>query len=254
MKNQEVIRTFETRVFLDELGLSILGEMAEIYAHTMHTLFAQIQAKKNPKELKSNFLKKYEITGRQFNAIQTQLEGKIDSIKARISLLIEAKKERIARLEKKMPHHKKKPELFHQKQRKLASLTQELESLVKDQKEGVVRLCFGSKKFWRAQFFLKENGYASHKEWLQDWQASRAKELFFLGSHEEMQGNQTCSAFLQEDGSISLRIRLTNGLAKKHGKYLWIYGVRFTYGEKEVLRELEAHKLKKGKALSFKKN
>ncbi len=78
-----------------------------------------------------------------------------------------------------------------------------------------------------------------------------AKELFFLGSHEEMQGNQTCSAFLQENGSIALRVRLTNGLVEKYGKYLWLYGIRFTYGEKEVLKALEAHKLKKGKALSF---
>jgi IS605 OrfB family transposase len=251
MKKEEIIRTFETRVFLDELGLSILDEMAKIYANVMHALFAQFRAGKNFSELKSGFLKSYEITGRQFNAIHTQLDGKIDSIKARVPLIIEAKKEKIARLEEKMPRHKKKPELFHQKQRSLARLKQELKSLENDQANGIIKLCFGSKKLWRAQFNLEENGYVNQEEWLQDWQDARAKELFFLGSHEEMQGNQTCSAFLQENGTIALRIRLSNALAEKHGKYLWIHGVRFNHGEKEVLKALEAHKLKKGKALSF---
>ena len=251
MKKQEAIRTFETRVSLDELGLSILGEMAKIYAHIMHSLFAQFRAGKNLSKLKSSFLKSYGITGRQFNAIHTQLDGKIDSIKARIPLLIEAKKEKIARLEEKLPCHKKKPKLFHQKKRSLASLKQKLESLENDQKHGIIRLCFGSKKLWRAQFHLEENDYASQEEWMQDWQDARAKELFFLGSHEETQGNQTCSAFLQENGTIALRIRLPNALDEKYGKYLWIHGVQFNYGEKEVLKALEAHKLKKGKALSF---
>ncbi len=54
-----------------------------------------------------------------------------------------------------------------------------------------------------------------------------------------MQESQSCSAFLQEDGTISLWVWLTNGLASKYGKYFWMHGIRFTYGDKEVLAALE---------------
>ena len=98
MKEQvDPIRTFEARTPLDDLGLCILKDMAEIYSEVIHTLFAHIQRGKNPKDLKSDFLKKYGITGRQFNAIRNQLDGKIASIEARIPLLIEDKKEKIQR-------------------------------------------------------------------------------------------------------------------------------------------------------------
>lgn len=246
------IKTFETRVIFGEEDPAILSEMAGIYSHIMHKLFAATQSGEDSSKLKSSYLEDYEITGRQFNAIESQLKGKIASIEARLPELIKDKEEKISRLEKKMPYYEKNGgERAHRKKRKLTSLREQLADLKKDLQEGRIRLCFGSKKLWRAQFNLKENGYSCHKEWLQDWKESRAREIFFLGSHEEIQGNQSCSAFIQEDGSISLRIRLTNGLAKKHGKYFWIHGVHFVYGNKEIQNALEAHKQKKGQALSF---
>ena len=253
MKEQvDPIRTFEARTPLDDLGLCILKDMAEIYSEVIHTLFAHIQRGKNPKDLKSDFLKKYGITGRQFNAIRNQLDGKIASIEARIPLLIEDKKEKIARLEKKIPHYEKKPKIAHQKKRKLTTLKMDLEQLEKERDAGTVKMCFGSKKLWRAQFALEENGYESHKEWLDDWQEARSREIFFLGSHEESQGNQSCSLFEQEDGNFKLRVRLPNALEKKYGtKYLWIRDIKISYGRKEILAALELHKEKKGKALSF---
>ena len=246
------IKTFETRITLGEEGLSILSAMAGIYSHVMHKLFADIQRGENSSKLKSAYLQKYDITGRQFNAIESQVEGKISSIEARLPELIKDKEEKISRLEKKMPYYEKNGgERAHHKKRRLASLKEDLAFLKKDLQEGRIRLCFGSKKLWRAQFNLEANGYTCHADWLKDWKESRAREIFFLGSHEEMQGNQSCSAFLQEDGTISLRVRLTNGLASKYGKYFWIHGIRFTYGNKEVLAALEAQRQKKGDALSF---
>ena len=47
---------------------------------------------------------------------------------------------------------------------------------------GRLRLCFGSKKLWRAQHSLEANGYADHAEWLTDWRDARGNEFFVLGS------------------------------------------------------------------------
>ena len=94
-------------------------------------------------------------------------------------------------------------------------------------KDGIVRLCFGSKKLFRAQFHLEENGYASHQAWLSEWQAARNSQFFVLGSKDETAGCQGCVATVGADGSISLRLRLPNALP---GKYTVLSGLWFAHG------------------------
>ena len=48
-------------------------------------------------------------------------------------------------------------------------------------------------------------------------------------------------AQVADDGSLTLRVRLPDCLAEKHGKYLVIQGVRFAYGEEQVLAALESN-------------
>jgi hypothetical protein len=55
-----------------------------------------------------------------------------------------------------------------------------------DHKAGKVRLCFGSKKLFNAQFDLQANGYADHAGWKYDWLNARSDQFFVLGSHVEI--------------------------------------------------------------------
>ena len=128
----------------------------------------------------------------------------------------------------------------HQKKRRLANLRHRLVGLEADIAEGRVRLCFGSKKLRRKQqHYLEQNGYASHAEWLQDWQDARSNEFFVLGSRDETAGYQLCVASIADDGSLTLR--LPDCLAEQHGKYLVIEGVRFAYGHEQVLAGLQSY-------------
>ena len=127
----------------------------------------------------------------------------------------------------------------HQKKRRLANLRHRLVGLEADIAEGRVRLCFGSKKLWRKQHHLEQNGYHSHAEWLQDWQDARSNEFFVLGSRDETSGCQLCVASIADDGSLTLR--LPDCLAEQHGKYLVIEGVRFAYGHERVLAGLQSN-------------
>ena len=106
---------------------------------------------------------------------------------------------------------------------------------------GRVRLCFGSKRLWRKQYDLEANGYASHEEWLTDWQHARSGEFFVLGSRDETGGCQLCVASVAEDGTLVLRLRMPDCLAEQHGKYLVIEGVRFAYGHEHVLAALQSN-------------
>ena len=104
-----------------------------------------------------------------------------------------------------------------------------------------MRLCFGSRRLWHKQHNLGANGYASHQEWLADWQEARGNEFFVLGSRDENGGCQLCVASVADDGLLTLRLRMPDGLAEQHGKYLTIQGVRFAYGHEQVLAALVSH-------------
>ena len=129
----------------------------------------------------------------------------------------------------------------HQKRRRLANLQSKLAVLEADIAAGRVRLCFGSKKLWRKRHHLETNGYASHEEWLQDWQDARSDEFFVLGSRDETSGCQLCVASIADDGTLTLRLRLPDWLAEQHGKYLVIAGVRFAYGHEQALAALQSN-------------
>jgi IS605 OrfB family transposase len=242
--DKETTRTFETRIKIDSTTDEALHACAHLFAHIKHRLFADIASGKSPGELKNDYLACYEITARQFNALRVQVEGKITSIKKLRPLHIAEAKERISSLVtkiKKLIKAKASPQLIHQKKRRLRRLEQKLEQLKQDHEQGTIRCCFGSKKLFRAQFELEKNGYTSHEEWLKEWQQTRIKELFFLGSKDETAGNQTCTAMLQPNGTLQLRIRLPDAL-KKYGKYLLISEVNFNYGKKEILALLSTPK------------
>ena len=123
----------------------------------------------------------------------------------------------------------------------MANLRQRLAALEADIGTGRVRLCFGSRRLWRKQHHLEANRYSSHEEWLRDWQTARSDEFFLLGSRDETAGCQLCVATVDDDGSLTLRLRLPDCLSGEHGKYLVILGVRFKYGHEQVLTVLESY-------------
>jgi IS605 OrfB family transposase len=235
-------RTYQTRPSLDPMAQEAFRACAELFAHIEHRLLADISKGKTTSELKSSYLVKYGITARQFNAIRVKVEGKLSSIKELRKMQISDLKEQITALETKISKLQKKPLLsllVHQKKRRLHKLQQRLEQLVKDQEQGKISLCFGSKKLFHAQFDLEANNYKTHEEWLESWRHARTSEIFFLGSKDETSGNQTCTASIEGNNHLTLRIRLPDVLHGKFGKYLTIPHIAFSYGHQEILTSLE---------------
>jgi IS605 OrfB family transposase len=248
------IFTYQTRLTVDESSGKILDACAETLSHIERKLFADLSAGKLAAALKSEYLKKYQITARHFNAIRVQIEGKISSIKERQTQLIVETEHKIKDVQKTIQKLTKKnyyPNKLHQKKRLLFNLQNKQQQLKSDKETGKTRLCFGSKRLFRAQFDLNANGYINHEEWLKDWHSARDNSFFLMGSKDESSGNQSCTATLSSDGSLSLRIRLPNCLVEKHGKYLAFSGIRFKYGHQEIVNALKScerrkHRLKLG--------
>jgi IS605 OrfB family transposase len=247
----EMMFTYQTRLQLDEANTAIFDEYAKLFNLVEHSLYAEVARRKTSASCKNSFLKKFGITARQFNACRVNLEGKIAACRAGQEQALTNLKQQLATLDKQIDLLAKKPSkqfVLHQKKRRKIKLSQRLSQLESDIKEKRTRLCFGGKKLFRAQYYLEQNGFCSHEQWAKAWEQSRNSEFFVLGSKDETAGNQTCTARLQENGSLCLRLRLPTALEPKYGKYVDIANVSFAYGHAAILASLHDPE---GKAISF---
>ena len=237
--------TYQTRLEVDNTQENVLQETSSLFGHIERSLFADFSRGSNILKLKSDYLKKYGITARQFNSIRVKLEGKIRSVEALQKERLEEVKAKLETLTKRIHHlsklkHKthKQASSLHQKKRKLSRLTQNQEELASSINQGKVSLCFGSKKLFQKQFYLEENGYTTHENWKEDWEASRANQFYVLGSKDETMGNQSCVMTMQADGSLNLRLRVPDALIEQHGKHIEFRNLRFAYGHAEIQEAL----------------
>jgi IS605 OrfB family transposase len=265
--------TYQTR--LDGVEHSVEEALSDCAAHLSQverSLFAQIQkvgklSGNILNQTKSCFLTRFGISGRHFNSIRVSLQGKIDSYRSNLDRYInetfariEATKKTIEKLTKKEvePEKRQKHLLnLHHKKRRLARQEKRLEQLKSDKNSGQARLCFGSKKLFKAQFNLEANKYNSFEEWKEDWQKARQNQFILVGSKDETAGNQLCTATRQKDGTLTLRLRMPEALAPVHGKYVEIHGVKFEHGQgliEAALQDNEARRVLKNLKRESNKN
>ncbi len=272
--------TYQTRLKNQPDAISgALDDCADLLSRVERQLFAQSQKVDTFKgkvfnQIKSFFLSFFGILSRHFNSINFSLQGKVDSYRFNLDRHIKENKERvdkarqtIEKLSKKTiePNQRQKHlNNIHLKKRRLARLEKRLEHLKSDKATGRVRICFGSKKMFNAQFDLKANGYENIEQWKSYWQKARRNQFILVGSKDETAGNQLCVAKAQKDGSLTLRVRMPNALVPKHGKYVEIHGVKFEYGQdvidatlndneaRRVLKSLKSSETKRyGQAITY---
>ena len=243
-----LVATYQTRIsdygdMVRAGGDATLSASAELYGRVQRKLFADVVAGSSAASLKSDYIREHGIPARMFNGVRVSLEGKVASVRESQRLQQDSLQRRIDRAQRQVSDAAERGrwDQVHQKKRRLANLRSQLVGLEADIAEGLVRLCFGSKKLWRKQHDLEANGYASHEEWLQDWRDARSNEFFVLGSRDETSGCQLCVASIADDGSLTLRLRMPDCLAEQHGKYLVIPHVRFAYGHEHVLAALQSN-------------
>ncbi len=149
--------TYQTRPDLSVDQSAVLDAYAALHGRVQRSLFAAMQAGGKLNNLKRDFLIRFGITARQFNALRIELDGKIASIKERRPELIAESETRIRKAIKvitKLQKSDSRRNKLHHKQRRLATLQHRLAAMKADQQAGTVRLCFGSKKRFHAQYDL----------------------------------------------------------------------------------------------------
>jgi hypothetical protein len=229
---------------------SILGDIGDSYGHIKRSLFKDSVRFGNPPiSFKNEYLRKFGITARQFNAIRFDLDGNIRSAAEVLNRRIENLEDKVRAVKKwlkrqeslirkirknaDLPAHERSRQIHqvrfmvHHKSRKLYSSEMKLASLKDDLKHGRLRICFGSRPLFRKQFSLHDTDYVFHDEWLSDWKEARSSQSFCLGSKDENKGNQTCALF--PDGT--LRVRIPKHLQDKYGRHIVVPSVRYSYGQ-----------------------
>ena len=246
-------RTYTT--ILPENLIPFCEEMGQLFGWVERCLYKDLLRGKKRTQLKKEYQLKYGINARQFNSIYFSIKGKIESrntchdrhkkqIKERIIELSKSIKKLERRLDltrtdkrvkvvgsscasrsKKTTPRQSLLKTIHQKKRKLASLKAQSNQL----DNHAPSLIFGGKKLWKSQFNLRDNGYDSHQDWVEDWQEKRRSNFIFVGSSDEKCGNQICQLSEGE-----LKIRVPSRLESRFGKYVVTSGLKFAYGQADI--------------------
>lgn len=164
-------------------------------------------------------LKKYELS---------QLDGKIDGSHKKLeehNLKLERfKNADINKLSKQDRRtYKRLRFAVWQRLSRINRLKQKRDVLERNIQSGKVSVCFGTKKLFKAQWFLEENGFTSHEEWLKTFRQNRDKNILFLGSKDET----ACNLMFQlekMDDSYQIKVR------KVENRHINLSGEKYVYG------------------------
>lgn len=130
---------------------------------------------------------------------------------------------------------------LYQKQRRYNRLKQQEQILTVNIANKQCEICFGSKKQYKAQWQLQENGYKTKLKWYNDYIKQRDKSVEYLGSSDESYGNQMCQlTYLSSTDKFVLRLRKENKYVTD-AKHLLIDNIDFKYMREELIAICEAY-------------
>ena len=241
-----------------------MDRLTGYYSRLLHKLYAKIAAKGgNAKSHKTEFCREHGITARFFNGLANDVQGTIDGTRELLSAhrkdLVQSTRSlerRLTTLADKFDEIREGRKAVETKtflrwrtlqgnlRRKLTRAKQKLSKVERRLTANVPGIGFGSRKLFKKQYDLKENGYRNRQAWLADWRAARAHQCFFLGSGDETGGNQSCTLSVKESAAtneadaghcsntLSLRIRLPDAVREPgEDKYLVLENLSFPCDE-----------------------
>jgi IS605 OrfB family transposase len=250
------LRTFQCRLRAAAPALDAMGELFGTLERRLYATLATGTA--DMKVLKRQFIANG-ITARHFNSLRISVEAtikgareamkaQVDDAEARIKA-IDRKLKMLAKLAKKPtpgdhpPTDARLRNEMHQRKRRRAILVHRITRLRKRIAAPVPGICYGSRRLFNAQHHLALNGYADHAAWRDDWQAERSNHVLIVGAACETAGNLNAQGRIDEaddDGSVTVKLRMPDALIGQFGKHVELRGLRFTYGKAAITEALTA--------------
>ena len=191
-----------------------MAEYNQIYRYAWQVYTSKNYSFATDSKFRTYLCEKFPILGRTANSIIRDMKGTIEVYKElkkmeleQLERKIEIKKEQVERLKmsinqmkplvtknlctlKQLEKYRNEKQSLYFQQNKYHKLKQKREQLKYEIENNKISLGFGSKEMFRKQYFLKENGYKSHEGWYHAYVKQRDKNVYYLGSNNETQGNQ----------------------------------------------------------------
>lgn len=112
----------------------------------------------------------------------------------------------------------------------MQEIANKIANILEDNKNDIVRICFGSKELFRKQYNLAENDFKDHSEWRDAWRNARSNQCMFLGSSDEAFGNSNC----QYNTKNTLSIKVAEKFEDRYGNRIEVPNVTFKYGQANI--------------------
>ncbi|MDJ0592961.1 MAG: IS200/IS605 family accessory protein TnpB-related protein [Pleurocapsa sp. MO_226.B13] len=209
---------------------SFLTKMSELYSAIEKDMHVALIDGGKIETVEKIFQSQYKVDSTTVRNVYHDLKGKHKGIKELRKTQAKSLKSTIKSIKAFIKKKSKKKTLtakdkfnLHQKKRRLAIKEHKLKALESKR----IKLCFGTKKLFKAQYHLKENGYDSHDEWLHDWRKARTSSFMMVGAKTYASGNQLCR--LTTEGE--LKITVPPCLLDEFGTHVRCEGINFRYGQ-----------------------
>jgi hypothetical protein len=239
--------------------LRSISELAKLDAELLAT---RIKSKKKQIAAKKGAVTK---ARNSIGTLEPKLVSTMDDIAGHKQRLAEAKSEaarqrEVAALKKRLvKRHLQEKEIkalrsrvsrlqrdLHQHGRRITALELRLQRALARAKDPTI--CFGSKKLFRKQFQLDENGYAHHEQWLEDWRGARGSGFTLVGAASVSAGNEVAKLSLRDDGGIDLELRMPPALRSYADRRysvsgnqiasVILSGLHFNHGHEAIVKAL----------------
>jgi hypothetical protein len=247
IRQETSVQTLQLRLRGEYKDLDL---MAGHYQKVQRKLYATAAKAKKPfSDFKNEFCEKYKLPSRLFNAMDAALKGMVSSNqeKAKVDLdEVEQRREtneaKFAKAEAKLAKLiadgvvssviKKVANDIRTLRAKIARCVSREGDLKAQSISTYPKICFGSRKLFNAQHWLKDDKLKDHAQWRKQWQARRSDQFQVVGSNDEVTGNKTCRAVVAADGSVTLKLALAGD---RYGETLTLPGLRLAHGHDEFV-------------------
>lgn len=235
-----------------------LDEWGVVYQSIFRTAVNALQNGSSKSNLVKEYQKRFNIQWAWADSILTDAQGTVDQLKESKESLIEQLKialksgySKCEEIIKEVELVLSKPTILntHSLKKKLMGLKSKISRLQRKQKKlnklqnaERLKVCFGSKKLFKAQYHLLENGYDSHLCWLDDWQKSRSGNFYSVGKGSVVGNNPVTKVFHLKDDDFCLKIQLPRCLQEKHGEWIEVPFKLSGARKQDLLYAIEANK------------
>lgn len=235
-----------------------ITEYSKIYRYAWHFYINNQNIKRS--DLRNHLVHKFGILSRTANSIAFDIDGRLKSYielkKTELNQLeikILKKEEKVTNLivtinslkpivanntvsSRQLQKYKSAKQSLYYQKNKLNKMRQSKANYEYEITNNIYKLGFGSKHNFDNQYRLEENGFKSHQGWYNDYVKQRDKNIYYLGSNNETQGNQLFQmSYNQDTDDFTIKVRKDFGF-DKNAKYL-IDTIDFKY-QKDLLKQI----------------